>query len=66
MDDEMGVYVQTGSKIYFRYIDMIYETTDFILSAPYYQGGTDGSGYVKMYDTIVVKGKDLYDGKLVQ
>ncbi len=66
VDDEMGVYVQTGSKIYFRYIDMIYETTDFILSAPYYQGGTDGSGYVKMYDTIVVKGKDLYDGKLVQ
>lgn len=66
VDDQMGVYIQNGNKIYFRYIDQIYETTDYILSYPYYQGSTDADQYVKMYDTIVVKGKDLYDGKLVQ
>lgn len=66
VDDQMGVYIQNGNKIYFRLIDQIYETTDYILSYPYYQGSADAGQYVKMYDTIVVKGKDLYDGKLVQ
>ena len=66
VDDQMGVYIQAGNKLYFRYIDQIYETTDYILSYPYYQGGADGKEYVKMYDTIVVKGKDLYDGKLIE
>lgn len=64
-DGVPGVYVQTGNKVEFRYIEQIYETTEYILSKPYYKGGAEGGDYVKMYDTIVVKGKGLYDGMLL-
>lgn len=65
-DEQMGVYVQTGNKIYFRLLDPIYETTDYVLSR-IVDSTEEGSGnYVKMYDTVVVKGKGLYDDMLVQ
>ncbi|MGI5894438.1 MAG: HlyD family efflux transporter periplasmic adaptor subunit [Candidatus Merdivicinus sp.] len=66
LDGQKGVYVQTGNKIYFQYIDQIYETTDYVLSKSYYKGGTEGDDYVKLYDTVVVKGKGLYDEMLIQ
>lgn len=66
VDGQKGVYVQNGSKIRFRYIDQIYETTDYVLSRSYYEDGLEGEEYVKLYDTIVVGGKGLYDEKLVQ
>ena len=62
----MGVYVLVGDKIYFRKIEQIYETTDYVLSRTYYKGDSDGTDFVKLYDTIIVKGKDLYDQKLLQ
>ena len=65
-DNQMGVYVLSGDKIYFRKIDQIYETTDYILSRTYYKGDSEGTDYVKLYDTIIVEGKDLYDQKLVR
>ncbi len=65
-DGQKGVYVQNGSKIHFRYIDQIYETTDYVLSRPYYEGELGAEEYVKLYDTVVVGGKGLYDEKLVQ
>lgn len=66
VDGQKGVYIQSGSKIYFRYIDQIYETTDYVLSRSYYEDGLEGEEYVKLYDTVVVGGKGLYDEKLVQ
>ena len=65
-DNQMGVYVILGDKMYFRKIEQIYETTDYILSRTYYKGDTDGAEFVKLYDTIIVKGKDLYDQKLLR
>ncbi len=65
-NDEMGVYVLIGDKIYFRKIDQIYETTDYVLSRTYYKGDTEGTDFVKLYDTIIVEGKDLYDQKLLR
>ncbi len=65
-DNEMGVYVLVGDKIYFRKIEQIYETTDYVLSRTYYKGDSDGADFVKLYDTIIVKGKDLYDQKLLR
>ena len=65
-DEQMGVYVQTGNKIYFRLLDPIYETTDYVLSRIFESTEEDSGSYVGMYDTIVVKGKGLYDDMLVQ
>ena len=52
--------------MYFRKVDVIYETTDYVLSRTYYKGDPDGAEFVKLYDTIIVKGKDLYDQKLLR
>ena len=65
-DNQMGVYVLLGDKMYFRKVDVIYETTDYVLSRTYYKGDPDGAEFVKLYDTIIVKGKDLYDQKLLR
>ncbi len=61
-DDEMGVYIQTMNKVYFRKLDVLYETDDFVVSKTYY-GNTDG--YLELYDDIIVRGKGLYDQKPV-
>ena len=65
-DNQMGVYVLLGAQMYFRKVDVIYETTDYVLSRTYYKGDPDGAEFVKLYDTIIVKGKDLYDQKLLR
>ena len=59
-DNEMGVYIKTMNKIYFRKIDKLYESEDFIISKTYFN---NNDGYLKLYDDVIVKGKDLYDEK---
>lgn len=60
--DEMGVYIQTMNKVYFRKLDVLYETDDFVVSKTYYDN-TDG--YLELYDDVIVRGKGLYDQKPV-
>ena len=59
-DDEMGVYIKTMNKVYFRKLDKLYETDDFVISKTYYG---NNEGYLELYDDVIVKGKDLYDQK---
>ena len=47
----MGVYVLVGESAEFRRIDVIYEDDNYYLSAL-----DAGSGYVSLYDDIIVKG----------
>ena len=61
-DDEMGVYIKTMNKIYFRKLDKLYETDDFVISRTYYN---NREGYLELYDDVIVKGKGLYDQKPV-
>ena len=61
-DDEMGVYIKTMNKVYFRKLDKLYETDDFVISRTYYD---NKEGYLELYDDVIVKGKDLYDQKPV-
>ena len=49
--DTMGVYVLVGESTEFRKLDIIYEDEDFYLSRL-----NAGSGYVSLYDDIIVKG----------
>lgn len=48
-----GVYVKFGERISFKKIDVIYEGGDYVLSSL-----NAGSGYLALYDDIVVEGVD--------
>lgn len=48
-----GVYVKLGEQITFKKLDVVYEGDNFVLSAL-----NAGSGYVSMYDDVVVEGVD--------
>lgn len=59
-----GVYVMQGSKAVFKRISPLYEYDGYIISE---EKKSDGSiSYLSKNDFIVVKGKDLYDGKIVE
>ena len=61
-----GVYVKRGKQLVFREISIIFSAADYLIC----NSNPDKSelfsdSTVKEYDEIVVKGKDLYDGKFV-
>ena len=61
VDSQKGVYVQTGMQIHFVPVDIIYREADYILCEKKNENGN----FLKLYDKVVVKGKNLYDGKIV-
>ncbi len=63
INDEMqaGVYIRSGNVAAFRKIDQLYsEPADYVISKI-----KDESGYLQLYDDIIVSGKGLYDGKTI-
>ena len=62
-DDEgkMGVFIKLGVNIYFRYIDVVRTEGDYTLV----KDTTDKNGYLSLYDSVIVEGTGLYDGKIV-
>jgi hypothetical protein len=52
-----GVYVMDGEEVVFRKLDVIYEGDDYVLSAT-----NAGSGYLILYDSIIVEGIDASGG----
>ncbi|MEG0273232.1 MAG: HlyD family efflux transporter periplasmic adaptor subunit [Hydrogenoanaerobacterium sp.] len=62
VDNQRGVYVNTGSELRFKTLDIIYEGTGYLLSAI----NEDNEDQVQWFDDIVVKGTDLQDGKPAQ
>lgn len=61
VEGEKGVYVVRGNLLGFRKIHIVYSTDDYsIVDNP-----EGESGYIKLYDTVVTKGVELSDNKLV-
>lgn len=60
-EDNMGVFIKLGVTVYFVKIDMIRTEGDYILV----KDTTGTEGYLSLYDSVVVEGTDLYDGKIV-
>ena len=58
-DNNIGVYVKRGSQAYFVQIDRIYSSEDYVIV----RDTTGQSGYLSLYDDVIVEGKELYDGK---
>ncbi len=61
VDGEKGVYVQTGMQVAFVPVEVIYRTDDYLICKKENENGN----FLKLYDKVVVKGKNLYDGKIV-
>lgn len=62
-----GVYVLYGSEIQFKQISILYADRDYVICDPHpadtvlFNGET-----ISLYDKIIVKGDDLYDGKVIK
>ena len=58
LDGERGVYIKLGNQIKFKKLNVLYETDEYLIT----KVSSDNS-YVRLYDEVVVEGKDLYNGK---
>lgn len=62
LDDRLGVYTISGGVVKFKDIKVLYSENDFSI-CEIDQTGKDGS--LRLYDEIIDKGKNLYDGKTI-
>lgn len=59
---EPGVFVRSGNVVSFRRIEQQYgKPADYVICEI-----IEEDGYLKMYDDIIVGGRDLYDGKIIR
>ncbi|MCQ2450610.1 MAG: hypothetical protein MJ080_01360 [Clostridia bacterium] len=62
VDGKTGVYVVFGLSLKFVPVDVIYSTDEFIICK---QEKVENSTVLRLYDEVVVKGKNRYDGKII-
>ncbi len=67
VNDETGVYVINGNKIEFRTIDIIYSSGIYYISAIDGEGQISEKGHKRLgvNETIIISGKEIYEGKAV-
>ncbi|MBE6757364.1 MAG: hypothetical protein E7552_02285 [Ruminococcaceae bacterium] len=64
-DNRTGAFVRMGTTVTFRYVDVLYHNEKDKYSICAIPDAGDKT-YVQLYDDVIVEGKDLYDGKVVQ
>ena len=62
VDGQTGVYIVQGSVVKFRPIEIVYATDTFTLCK---QKDASDSNAIRLYDEVIEKGKNLYDGKYI-
>ena len=62
VDGKTGVYVVSGINVKFVGVNVIYKTEEYIICE---QKQTNDETTLKLYDEVVVKGRKLYDGKVI-
>ena len=58
---KLGVYILYGQMVKFRYIDVLSFSDDYVIAAK----DSENSDALKLYDLIITKGRNLYDGKII-
>ena len=61
VDGVTGVYTVSGLKLKFVPVNVIYSTEDFIICEQKFSD----DNVLRLYDEVVVRGKGLYDGKII-
>jgi hypothetical protein len=64
-NNRSGAYVRMGTTVTFRYVDILYHNEKDKYSICAIPNAADKT-YVQLYDDVIIEGKDLYDGKVVQ
>ena len=61
-----GVYVLYGSEVQFKQISILYADSDYVVcdTSPA-EGNLINGETISLYDKVIVKGDDLYDGKVI-
>lgn len=62
IDDQLGVYVVYAGIIKFKPVSPLYSTDTFTICAIDKEGKTNS---LRLYDEVIDKGKNLYDGKTI-
>ena len=66
VDGVKGVYTVSGNIIKFKKVELAYSDSEYsVCVTPKDDNGNPKSGYVSLYDEIIVEGTDLYDGKIL-
>lgn len=72
VDNILGVYVYSGNCCYFKPIDILFDNEDYVIAKPLLineeknnGGAKDELHTLKAYDKVIVKGRNLYDGKVI-
>ena len=61
-----GVYVLYGSEVQFKQISILYADDDYVICDTQPEEGILFNGEtISLYDKVIVKGDDLYDGKVI-
>ena len=60
---EIGVYVLYGNIVRFRKTNIIHYADNYVIVAEY--TAESANDELKLYDSVIVKGRGLYDGKLI-
>lgn len=60
-DGKTGVFVRSGMMVKFVEVNVVYRTDEYIICEQQVSNDT----VLRLYDDVVVKGKRLYDGKIV-
>jgi hypothetical protein len=61
-DGVSGVYIVQGSLVKFKPIEIVYRTENFTLCKKAEDGNNNS---IVLYDEVIEKGKNLYDGKFI-
>ena len=65
VDGVKGVYILRGSKVLFRKIEPLFEYDGYLIVKERDESAADRASWLAKNDFVIVKGKDLYDGKIV-
>lgn len=66
VEGEKGVFILSGNIIKFKKVNIAYsDETYSVCVTPKDENGNPLSGYVSLYDEIIIEGTDLYDGKIL-
>ncbi len=63
VDNVEGVYTVVGLRLVYKPVNVLYTGRDFVICE--FKSQPEGSD-LRMYDEIVLKGKNLYDGKVIR
>ena len=66
VDGQVGVYIVEGNKARFRKINIVGESGGRYIVTRYASDSEEYASHLKLYDSIITSGKNVYDGRYVE